>query len=648
MATTSNILTLLKFNCSKQKSDMLEYEQFADYVYRYAKLHVEENPDLANYCSGNFKEILETEINGLVTERQVAIGTIRNKEFLFAVPYFTEKYNDLYAQIETTPAIPFPSVNDLPKTVPLDIVTKIQADEIIFDRLDKEELNDKTLYCVVFSKTVPALLYPSSLKIISLLNLSLKKIQELLHKEESHDYFLKKLTISNPGKELSIKTFFNGFCTNPQTSLEALKNTGDNFYYWSQLCYFIKQDYTKLKDFTPEDVSILQSVAIIEISTSYYKSKAAGRIQMEEAFKVLDALMKNPPYYYNMADILKMKDKAGVPLLGQYKEDQLKEHLKAKTQESIGNQIPELLIFKLKDDSGYYIYKDRVMPLIIRLANDVRGLVRDALTKNWYHCLLEYDDLPEMKENLAFERCLEREVEALEPVLHALLESAFLPVIAFEDQTPGHITLFRNGSLIPYSEILMISRHEIYADARLKLPFWYTFPIVSFIMKLLFRKPKSKSKIKKNPNASVALEIQDEAKEKEKAILKRRTEADSIDPKNARRKELRKIAANIESEFVPENSTLDRELKGYMHEWNDRIGKENYDNLAEDVNSLIRDYFRKILRTLKADSFNADRVKRLAESLVDTPNMMKIKNHPALKRYVELYILQIVKNLPSN
>ena len=85
-----------------------------------------------------------------------------------------------------------------------------------------------------------------------------------------------------------------------------------------------------------------------------------------------------------------------------------------------------------------------------------------------------------------------------------------------------------------------------------------------------------------------------------------------------------------------------------MHEWNDRIGKQNYENLAEDVNSLIRDYFRKVLRRLKADTFNAERISHLAEALVDTPSMMKIKNHPALKRYVELYILKIVKNLPSN
>lgn len=645
MSTTSNILTLLKFTCSKQKAPMVEYDQFSDYVHRYAQHHLEENPDLAVYCSSDYKVPLETEINSLVSDRQIAIGTVRSKDCIFVVPYLVESYAALFSQIEANIKIPFPSIGDLPKSVPAEVVTKRQSDEILYGRLEKEELNDRTLYCVLFSKTVPSLLYPSSYPAVSLLHLALKKIQELLRKEESHDYFLKKLSISNPGKELSIKTFFNQFCAEPVAALESLKNTGDTFYYWSQLCYFLKQDYTKLKDFTPEDVSVLQSVAIIEVATSFYKSKAAERIQTEAAFEQLDTLMKNPPYYFNMADIIKMKDKNGIPLLGQYKEEQLKSHLNAKSQESVGNQMPELLIFKLKDDSGYYIYKQRVIPLVLRLANDVRILVREALIKHWHRCLLEQETLPEMKENLAFECCLEKEVASLEPVLAALLEASFLPVVAFEDKTSGHITLFKDGSLIPYSELLMLSRHEIFADARLRLPFWYTLPPISWIIKFLFKKPKSKKRKKEAEPA--ALKFQEEKKAEEQEVLRKRNEEDSLDPRRSRRRELRKAAAEVEKELVPENSTLDRELKGYMHEWNDRIGKQNYDNLGDDVDSLIRDYFRKILRTLKAESFTADRIRHLAETLVDTPSMMKIKNHPALKRYVELYILKIVKNLPS-
>jgi len=136
--------------------------------------------------------------------------------------------------------------------------------------------------------------------------------------------------------------------------------------------------------------------------------------------------------------------------------------------------------------------------------------------------------------------------------------------------------------------------------------------------------------------------------EKNKAAAKQ-TELDAkdgADPKKARKKELRHAAANVESQIVPGNSTIDRELDSYMQEWNDRISKQAHDDLVEDINTLIRDYTRKTLRSLKTENLTRDRVASLAEALVDTPSLMKVKNHPALKRYIELYMVKLIKNLP--
>lgn len=645
MATTANILTLLKFYASKQKSPIIEYREFGDYLHRYAQHHLDENSELVSFCGASYTDALDAEISQLVSSRSVVVAPVSNKDYIFVISIFVEKFAETYKQIETNISIPFPSITDIPKSVPLDIVTRQPAADIIYRLLDKEELNDKTLYAIVFSKNIPSLLFPSLTCMAELVNCALRKIQDLLHKEETHDYFLKKLSISNPGKELSIKNFFAQFVSNPLAALDVLKNTGDTFYYWSQLCYFLKQDYTKVKDFTPEDITILQSVAVIEVATSYYKTKTSERIQKETAFKTLDNLMLNPPYYYSLADVLKMKDQNGVPLLGQYNEKELKEHLYALTQETVGNQMPELLVFKVNDDEGFYIKKEKVMPLIIRLANDARLVVRESLVKLWYKYLLDYETLPEMKEASAFERCLEREVRSADPILYAILNSTFLPVVAYEDKTPGRISLFRNGNILPYSELLMISRQEILSDAKIKLPFWYFIPVLSWILGLIFRKPKNSSQ-RQSSSTTATEKLMAEQKAAEAEKLRKRNEADSIDPKLSRKQELRKSAAEIEKKLVPESSTLDRELKGYLHEWNDRLGKQNYDNLTEDINSLIRDYLRKVLRSLKTESFSAERVSSLAQSLVDSPSMIKIKNHPALKRYTELYLVKLVKNIP--
>ena len=103
-------------------------------------------------------------------------------------------------------------------------------------------------------------------------------------------------------------------------------------------------------------------------------------------------------------------------------------------------------------------------------------------------------------------------------------------------------------------------------------------------------------------------------------------------------------ARNVTAELVPYGSSIDRELDSYLKLWNKMITKEAHASLTEDVNSLIRDYTRKVMRTISASTFTADRVRSLAEALVKTPNMQKINEEKALTEYVTLYILRLVSN----
>lgn len=651
MATTSNIYTLLKFYASRQKSPMIDFGEFAEYLKRYAQHHVEENQDLVVYV-GNPTDPLQQELAKLVESHQIAIvAPSQNKQFIFVASFFIEKYAAIYREIETNSSIPFPNINDLPKNTPSDLVNKQQAVDVIYHLLDTKEINDNTLYGISFVKDIPAVLFPSSIPITQLINTALEKIREMLRKDEFHDYFQKKLSISNPGKEMTAKNFFNSFVQKPDSALETLKSTGDTFYYWSQLCYFIKQDYDKLKDFTIEDINILQSVCITEVATSYFKSKVSEKNQKESAFKVLDSYLEHPPYFFTFTDITKMKDPHGIPLLGQYNDADLKQHMQALTSQTNGTDLPKLLVFRVDENEGYFIMKDKVMPLVVRLCSDARITIRDYLTKEWSKVIQDFDTVPEMKEQRAFELCLKRETEAAQPILYALLNTNFLPLISYEShedeesEPDGKLTLFRDGNLIPYSEILMMSRQEILTDVKIKLPFWYTMPVISWIASLLLHKPKTRKKDRKNTKTAVEKALDEQkVEEAEKERKKRMDEVG--DPQQSRKQELRQAAATVESQIVPANSTLDRELTSYCHEWNNLIGKQTHDNLTEDVNSLIRDYMRKVLRTLKSSGFTADRIKSLAESLVASPGMQKIKNHDALEMYTQLYMVKLVKNIP--
>ncbi len=645
MATTASIIVLLKFFASKQKSAIIDYGEFCEYLKRYSQIHLEEQPALVSYLSDPVPA-LQKELDKLVDLHQVLIIQMTaSKQAIIVIPFFTEIFTRRYADIKSNPTIPFPNDKDLPKRIPSEIITRVQATDLLYKLLEKQELNEKFLYGLVLPHDAPLLLYPSSVPAMTLVEESIEKIRHSLKKEEHHDYFLKKITISNPGKEMSSKNFFNTFVDKPEATMMLLKDPTDYFYLWNQLCFFIRKDYEKVKDFTQEDVSLLQAVSVAEIAANFYKGKAQANAQKAEALRLLDAHLSQPPYYYSFDDVLKFVDQKGQPLSELCSDEDIKNYLHERSSVSMSNELPELLIFKTEMDKRYFIFKSKVLKLLMRLCADARETIRETIKNHWNAVLMNFDMLPEMKEDKAFERRLEREIQLQSPILYSLLTASFLPLIHYEhDQSePGSkVSFYVDGHLIPYSEMLLMNRQELLTDAKILLPFWYTTPIISFFAKLLFgRKGKNKITSKNTTEAYREREAKKANEDKEDAAFA---------PKHStlsKKVALREAAREVEASLVPSSSTLDREMESYRHQWNKLIGKQTSNNLTEDVNALIRDYVRRVLRTMPANGFTLERIQSLAETLVKTPSMQKIGERDALYMYIQLYMVKLVKNLPK-
>lgn len=332
-----------------------------------------------------------------------------------------------------------------------------------------------------------------------------------------------------------------------------------------------------------------------------------------------------------MNQILKFHDQNGKLLYGQFSEDDLKNTLQNLTTDGKQNELPDLLVFKVNSGTRYYVYKKNALPLVVRLCNEAHDSIEANLVQKWYNALFNYEKLPEMTDNKKFEKCLEQQVEKNSPVLYALLNANFMTMLSLEksdDISTVGFQPFVDGQLRPYSELLLLTSDAIMSKAKMDLPFIYSIPIISWLITLF----RSKKKNKKSQNQTEAVENPFEEK----------TEA----PKKHISKEeaLAEQAKNLTNDFIPEGSTLDRELNYLQKQWNKMITKEANFALTEDVNSLIRDYTRRVVRTLSAQSFTKDRVENLAETLVKTPNMQKIGEEKALKEYVALYILRLVSN----
>lgn len=633
MSTTpsANLNTILKHYAQKQNSPVVNFNEFCEYIRRYSQKYLEQQEELLKYV-GNAHDAVEKELVLLESDKKVAlINEHSDKKSIVVAGYFIEKFAARYRELETNPAIPFPTLSDFPKYLTKEIHEKKEASEFIFELLENERLNDEKLYAITFAKDVAPFLLPSSVSILTVLEIAVAKIRLMLQREEYHDYFLKKIRISNPGKELSAKNFFNQVVNKPTETLENIKASGDVFYFWSQLCFFIKQDYEKVKDLTHEDIAKLQAIQIIEFCSSYFKNKSQQSQQRATALKNLGIILNKPPYFFTKEAIVKFVDSRGIPLLGQYNEKDLSDYLQEETTTLENNNLPNLLVFKVDSGQRYFIVKNKVLPLILKLSSETREIIRQNLTNEWYESLRDYENLPCMKEQKAFDKKLEEKVRDLDPILYALLNSNFLSLIHYETRNSQEpisekINLFANGKLLPYSEILMLSRHEILTDAKILLPFWYTVPILSWLLSLFFKKPGQSEK------------------KQDKKTQSKQNEPEKKEKRTSSKLEMKKAIEKIEKDLIPEDSSLEQELDYSVLQWNKQITKQSREQLTEDVNCLIRDYIRTTIRSLHSVSFDIQRIKNLADTLVKSPSLQKIKETNHLNRYVQLYILKLVKN----
>ena len=640
MATSSNLSSIIRFYAEKQKSPFIDLREFCTWIKKYAEHHVEEQAELVKYL-GDPTSTVTAELAGLEEKHLVSIIPNDRKKMILSIAYFSIKYANLYKELMKNEGIPYPVEPDLPKKFPTTVLERKAATEYITENIGKEPSKSQSLYVVVFPRELPPLLLPACVPMKVLLESSQMKIRKILKKEEYHDYFLKKLRSANPSKEISVKNFYTSFVDKDYTGYIDVTD-GDQYYLWNQLCYFVRQDFEKIQDRTADDTSLLQAISISEIHSTYLKEKFANDRKRTEALKELEANLGYPPYFFSTPQIVKFQDKNGKLLLDQYSENDLKETLLKLSTESEDNTLPKLVVFKVASGTRYYIYKNKVISLIVRLCNEAHDNIKAILEDSWYKAMLEYTKLPEMTDRAKFESKLEKLVEEHSPVLYALLNANFITLLAAEknlDDSLQTFQLFVDGHLLPYSELLMLRSENVMADAKVKLPFIYTIPIISWIIGL-FRSRKIEK-------AKKAKEAAEKAKQENLDPMEVLENAENAKKGKSKHEALAEKAKEIASEYVPEGSTVDRELNYLTKQWNRMISKDAYNNLTEDVNSLIRDYTRRVCNTLTAQTFTKDRIENLADALVRTPNMQKISDQGALTDYVRLYMIRLLSNPPK-
>ncbi len=622
MMTHLSLLQIIRSYSVKKNDSNVLLQELTDYVRRYAKHYLQQRPDLVQYIEITNEELLE--IMKTFEEEGILSVSVNKKNVLIFVPYFyIESIDKVYQDIERREDVPFPLASDLPASFPKQLIRKITFDDE-FMHLNPEDGND-FVYLLVFSGSAKSILFPARYTADNIFLLCIKKIQLYFRKDETRDYLQKRLLIANPSKDSTVRSFVMKLQSRDMGVIRSIKGAEDSYLLWGQLCAFIKQDIEKKNEKLPEEESLLAAVSVVDFLNNYYRGAHQKDMQKQTALKNLNLAFQRPPYYFTIKNITDFVDSRGIPLLGQYDQEDLTNYLQSKTSICENFSVPDILTFRNSTGERFYVYADKVIPLLISLVTECRSQVKDACVAKWVQLLRNFRQDVAMRNNEAFNRFIKEMCEAEANNLYAILNASFMSALVLDkkinDIQAGEIArLYPDGKQASYSDILMLNRIELLNDAKILLPFYYTLPVISSIIAFFVGR-------KKEPKTENKKEEQD-----------RKTTKKVLKPK----KTYKDVVASLSKEMLPQGLSMEEALQYYLDLWNTNLNEKLRNNLTEDVNSFIRDYIRGIQRTLPVSSVDKRRVEQLAETVVHTNSLSKIKDKKAFKAYTEIYILKVI------
>lgn len=623
MTQDSDLLHLIRFFSIKKNTPYIYLQIFLDYLQKYSRHNLQQRPELIEYVDISIERLIDL-LKNLEEDGFISLIQDNKNDILISSPYFyIEKIHNIYREIEVRPDIPFPLEFELPKNFPSMFVKKMRFSED-FINLPPPKTDNDFLFALNFGGMAKTMLVPANCTSDKLLELAIMKIKLMIDKDDARDYLQKRLLIANPSKETSIRNFISKIQSRGLDLIRSIKEAGDVYIFWGQLCVFVRQEFEKKNEKLPDEEALLQAISILEYLVNYYRGKAQKALQAETALKNLNLAFQKPPYYFTMNDISGFTDSRGVPLLGQYNEKDLQEFMREKTAVSQKFSVPDILTFQNTIGERFYVSADKVIPLLLSLINEYRPIIKDTCVEKWKKRFKEFNHEPAMRDNAAFNKLIEELCEAEAMNLYALLNSAFISSLVTdkkinEVQSMEIARLFPHGKQASYANILMLNRVELLNDTKILLPFWYTLPVLSAII-AFFKRPRANKKASKKER-------------KEQASRKSEGKYNFQD-----------AASDLRAKMLPEDISIDEALQKNLDSWNHILDSNIRNNLTEDINSLIRDYLKGIQKTLNPANLTEEKISKLTEPLVNIKSLSKIKNKTALKAYMELYILKLIEN----
>jgi hypothetical protein len=266
-----------------------------------------------------------------------------------------------------------------------------------------------------------------------------------------------------------------------------------------------------------------------------------------------------------------------------------------------------------------------------------------------------------MQEDNQFILQIETMLKNLDPLFHALLNFNLLFLlreqVRFSQMELDFLnSLFdlRAKTIVPLSAVFHLERKDILSEAKLRLPFWKVIPFLSSFFSFFSRRFQSNPKVKSanSPEPRKSGKLLGYYTAQTNQLFGTSAEGDDSEDRNgdgrsdetrrAQKVRFKQSIGSLKEKYIGAGGEIKKEMNELISLWNPLLDPQAKANLVEDVNSLVRDFLRKMKFLSRLQAPDEARLEKLSDELSRHELLSKIRNKDNLKKYIALYMLDIL------
>ncbi len=626
-----------------------------------------------------FDDILdEAESEGLC-----AVTTDENNtQQVVYLRYFPHIIRQIYEEAQKTPESSFPNEDMLSGPIPAVAIEVVDVKEHFVPLVRNLKGKKSTVFRFVFPEGIRSMIIIGELIHTKLLSMCMMKLRTYLSLQKNSEYVMNKMHGLFRNKEQAVKDLFSNIMTQRDVAITTIADPDDfTFQFWTHLSTFVVNEFREKTNKLDREHGFCQACYLIGLFALHYKGLKKQKLEKEQALRNVNQGLKKPPYFFSFTDIYGMRDKVGVPISKRISQQELARYLQRKTTRDENSPMTDIVRVLSADKHEYYVSKERLLNLVLQRIQAFSREVRGQYVKEWAEALGDYKKLSVMNRRDVFQNDLWNRIKTQDPLLARLLQYELIFICLNETKPSKEVYIEANRiidekqrQLIPVDEILRLEPKRIIRDARTYLPLWKSIPVIGRLGVILgklwkklvkgaeaikdpsdiyasFTKPREKNAHRVGTEEWGTTE-HSASKKYQTAGAKQfgsregtsGTSGGSSDREISNQVAFKKAIYELKSSYVGPKGNIDQTLDELIEEWNPLVEGKPKQNLVEDVNSAVRDFLRRIKRSLMTKPPDQQRIQNLSKQIADYEAFKRIKRKEPFRRYIELYMIKLLSN----